>query len=314
MEVETVSHMLWRCPENSRISAFAVTSTNGLPAEQALVGAPQVFLCRGLVPQSFAGKPPEPAMRPCRQGFDDINWQQAEQYLFATDGSGGKNSSRPEVRRAGWAWVAYHISSGAVAGCSFGPLPGAIQTVPRAELFALGELLRAAGMCTARVNVYTDHANAVVFAERGFTSKAGAANQDLLEDLAHAAERINVKIRHVSSHVAQKEMKGKNISDAPKEATSANEVADLLAQKGTEQHQVPEELGRRHELLDTYAGKVLLRGVAIAKAAMKMPTDPARISVRPPPPKEPLWRRRQRAILNTTHSVHAARGGLFCAV
>ena len=56
-----------------------------------------------------------------------------------TDGSGGKNSDDPSVRRCGWAWVIPGATSPESGRC--GNLQGP-QTVPRAELTALIEFVR----------------------------------------------------------------------------------------------------------------------------------------------------------------------------
>ena len=55
-----------------------------------------------------------------------------------TDGSGGKNTSDPRLRRCGWAWV-IPGPNGPICGVS-GNMTGP-QTVPRAELKALIEFV-----------------------------------------------------------------------------------------------------------------------------------------------------------------------------
>ena len=57
-----------------------------------------------------------------------------------TDGSGGKNTSDPRLRRCGWAWVIPGITEHPDCG-RCGNLLGQ-QTVPRAELTALIEFVR----------------------------------------------------------------------------------------------------------------------------------------------------------------------------
>ena len=58
-----------------------------------------------------------------------------------TDGSGGKYSADPRLRRCGWAWVCPQINSNKIAvHGARGALDGK-QTVPRAELRAILECL-----------------------------------------------------------------------------------------------------------------------------------------------------------------------------
>ena len=60
---------------------------------------------------------------------------------FFSDGSGGKFSAQPDLRRCGWAWVLldqYHDLSFARSAS----LEGERQTVPRAELAAVLDAMR----------------------------------------------------------------------------------------------------------------------------------------------------------------------------
>ena len=63
---------------------------------------------------------------------------------YGTDGSAGKFSAIPELRRCGCSAVALDINSNGVTvfrGLSC-PLPGEVQTVPRAELYAMFVVVR----------------------------------------------------------------------------------------------------------------------------------------------------------------------------
>eukprot|EP00959_Pyramimonas_sp_CCMP1952_P236566 4943863-Pyramimonas_sp.AAC.1 len=57
-----------------------------------------------------------------------------------TDGSGLSPIARPEANRAGWG-VAM-MNGQALQGIAYGPLPGHQQSVPRAELYAVIQVLR----------------------------------------------------------------------------------------------------------------------------------------------------------------------------
>ena len=61
------------------------------------------------------------------------------EVVVYTDGSGGRNTDDPRLRRCGWAWV---IAGPATPECGrCGNLLGE-QTVPRAELTAVIEFVR----------------------------------------------------------------------------------------------------------------------------------------------------------------------------
>eukprot|EP00959_Pyramimonas_sp_CCMP1952_P053627 1121632-Pyramimonas_sp.AAC.1 len=75
-------------------------------------------------------------------------------HLF-TDGSGLSNSL-PEACRCGWAVVEPSPGGWPVRAC-FGPFPGAIQTVPRAERCAT---LQAVRLGPRSVGIISDHLSA----------------------------------------------------------------------------------------------------------------------------------------------------------
>ena len=61
-----------------------------------------------------------------------------------------------------------------------GPLAGARQTVPRAELQAVLHAGREAAALRVRINLYTDHQNIVTRVEKGEGETAGAGGTCML--------------------------------------------------------------------------------------------------------------------------------------
>ena len=99
--------------------------------------------------------------------------------MYYADGSGGRFSSDPRVRRCGWGAVKLDTVTCACPGGFWGTLPGQAQTVPRAELFAIWFVLKATN---TDVTIYTDCALAVL----GFNAPAKtkiSVNSDIWHDI-----------------------------------------------------------------------------------------------------------------------------------
>ena len=125
--------------------------------------------------------------------------------VVCTDGSGGKRSPEPRLRRAGWACVQVGSvllprSWPAIAA----PLGGEQQSVPRAELSAvLATLQHAAGP----LDIWTDHENIPKIWRRGKAAIQEAArtsdNSDLWDQIYNAicGSPFHHEVFWVNSHV-----------------------------------------------------------------------------------------------------------------
>ena len=142
---ESIRHILWECPHTFTVSDPAVTDTNHL-AERAL--ALQQWACywnRGLVPSTML-PPISPLVSLWSLLWGEPQWHISEHVHFGTDGSGGKHSENPALRRCGWAWAACCRYTNRFLWGAYGPLPlhTAAQTVPAAEHEAFRRLLQSA--------------------------------------------------------------------------------------------------------------------------------------------------------------------------
>ena len=132
-------HTYWTCPALLRLEDVDVSQTNHL-IDEAIDGYflhPCLWL-RGIVPSSFTS---------LVQGSSNLiqeflftyhlnhppcgEWPSGDYFL---DGSGGRDAAFPSIRRCG-IWVARLRDSEFEFGVE-SPLPGDVQTVPRAEISA----------------------------------------------------------------------------------------------------------------------------------------------------------------------------------
>ena len=146
-------HTFWLCPENRHIDDKNVTSTNKL-IQTAVLGSellPCLWL-RGLLPSPLSAvpdeyQPPSDLSLIYKQYTVNSNNNVVGSGTYYGDASGGKFSSYPSLRRCGVGLVHTTINSANQIvrewGCSI-KLIGPVQTVPRAELFALHFLLNEA--------------------------------------------------------------------------------------------------------------------------------------------------------------------------
>eukprot|EP00959_Pyramimonas_sp_CCMP1952_P408897 8569218-Pyramimonas_sp.AAC.1 len=72
-------------------------------------------------------------------------------HVFS-DGACRKYHYWPEASRAGWGFV--QVGDHRILVCAYGALPGPVQTSPRAELYAVVQILRVAMLPTT---IYTDY-------------------------------------------------------------------------------------------------------------------------------------------------------------
>ena len=133
-------HLFWECPKVMESRHPAIQKSNRFCAEYSRCKndpACRTLYWRGLVS--------EQETTPMAQIFETIEILTPiteccdKNIVVFTDGSGGKNSDDPRLRRCGWALVIPGATTPDCGRC--GNLLGP-QTVPRAELTALIEFVR----------------------------------------------------------------------------------------------------------------------------------------------------------------------------
>ena len=116
--------------------------------------------------------------------------------FYYTDGSGGSRSSDTRARRCGCGIARVDVSSEppTVLNWAHGSLPGAKQSVPRAELYAILVLLRRLGpLEQAPAFVYTDSKYVFDKARVGPSPRKASGNSDLWK--AFWAEMVRLRWR-----------------------------------------------------------------------------------------------------------------------
>ncbi len=134
-EQETDLHRYWPCEKNKGLDIAAIDNSEHL-AKFAVKGeeSDSIFWCRG-VPTRNMFEFPQPQDQYDVRQIGDPQVLVLDRVNVFSDGSGGKYSDIPLLRRCGWAWVFMQERSCAFARWS--PLASLPQTVPRVELTAV---------------------------------------------------------------------------------------------------------------------------------------------------------------------------------
>ena len=240
-----------------------------------------------------------------------VRWVKGPAYadlgpaVYCTDGSGGARSQDPMLRRCGWGWV--QTSPAGWGWASYGPLEGSSQSVPRAEMVAVIQVVRAT---TGDISIYTDHANIVSGMAKGHVRCAFLSNSDLWEDI-WAAVRTHAGSVSVFKVPAHADVDAVLTSDVPREAIVGNYVADAVADRGAKMAELPDNVVQDYMAVQRTAELVLHRVVAVTVAAASVHKNPLR-NIRPPSARPQPLRRLKQARRHTAHSVVAVARAWRC--
>ena len=147
-------HVYWSCPQLQHSEVEEIVSTNCYtePALLSLASAApkESYWLRGLLPLHvvLGIEPPAQQQPISHQPPHEEPWFEGE---VATDGSGGKHTKTPYLRRCGWACAQFVEGEYVTASA---PLEGPKQTSARAELFAVLHVLR---RTKGNIQIWTDH-------------------------------------------------------------------------------------------------------------------------------------------------------------
>ena len=196
---ETALHFLWQCPANDLVDDPRVSDTQDL--RQSAVEGSQRYPCfwlRGLLPSAlvpvntpvvdqehvqYVGSSPEGC------------WPPGEYY---SDASGGDFSAYSAIRRCGVGiafldphYDGYHLEwPNPLLWGAFAPLPGAAQSVPRAELYAILVIIERAA--PGAFVIRTDSKVNVQLFQRGKEATFASVNSDLWSRLWAVLDRGEV--------------------------------------------------------------------------------------------------------------------------
>jgi hypothetical protein len=234
-------HQFWCCPANHDIDDVAVSSTRVL--EQAALLQAGRFPClwlRGILPASFTSI--DPQFAPI-EGLE-VTYASPDKAAFGSgtyygDASGGLHTSHTAIRRCGAGLAAIDEQGQLVYGASFN-LPGAVQTVPRGEIFALVLLVR---LALEHSNIYYVTDNKGLYDTYNSGPEAGdfTVNCDLYDEIFSSARRkaLELSVRWMPSHLKEGDERPAGVSWAD---VKGNDHADKLARSAADKHQVPKQM------------------------------------------------------------------------
>lgn len=308
MEAETEEHLCWECPKlEDRLSQSGTHfgEAQGIwLAEQAtsVREAPCLWL-RGLMPSAFT-LPKDPAISVIQQGGISLDQLPTRiPFLVFLDGSGGRFSSDPRLRRCGWGIVViiplpheYKIVSW-VSGTLVGAQTE--QTVPRSEITALMVALERLP-ATSSFELFTDNKMVYDTYLAGPRSMDHAVNVDLWGDEWKHVTRFPTRpiVHKVKAHAKADDFRLGRIMLLH---FVGNALADIAAGNGARMNQASADDIREVTRWDWAQELILERLLAVYSLVLEQ--APRRRPLRVTQRITPLVRqeRRQRMLKNSGH-------------
>jgi len=178
-----------------------------------------------------------------------------------SDGSGGTHGGDPRLRRCGWGWTAMQGDS-KVASAS-GPLLGAKQTVPRAELQAVADFVcYTTGDAIVHVDCKPVLTKLQQLTAHTWSPNANTPNGDLW-DIVHRRLLFRpgvLTFLKVKAHLEEEEAVQLGYT---RQAWRLNDIADKLADEAANSHQLDNYIVKLVREMDKKAELVQQRLMAI---------------------------------------------------
>ncbi len=199
-------HLYWGCPSNAYIEDETVAKTQELRGEaiRQYEALPCLWL-RGIPPSSFTEIHPAHAPSDSLH-MSNINPQSSWQSgTYSGDASGGPNANYPCIRRIGCGLAAINGMGELLHGAKCN-LPGAVQAIPRGELFCVVVL---AGLAErgATIDFLTDNEGPYNSYSQGPDYCLKSSNCDLYKTFCRVSniKQLSVSIRWMPSHLLEKQ-------------------------------------------------------------------------------------------------------------
>ena len=155
-----------------------------------------------------------------------------------------------------------------VAAGRFGAVPGSVQSVPRAELYAAIQALKAAE--SPNITLFSDCKYFVDYSEKEPSLLRTVANGDLWDEFLKLSVNKNVNVVKVKAHCTLEDVRNGVIQW---EHYVGNSYADTLAGEGAARAQVPQAIVDEMSSLDAMAWRIQDRLVAIVCAGTTKEQD-----------------------------------------
>ena len=331
---ETDYHRTWECDANRKLKACKKSANLIQKAKFAHEALPCLWL-RGIVPATWTTdlipSPPEtadPVAEDLGASFGPsgkLVTGSNDRLLGCGDGSGGKKSADPRLRRAGWAWVLLknHRAESAsdIIYTKTSVLPGKRQTVNRSELAALVDFVASTEGPATFVTDSSYVMTGVSKIRRSSLKGKGAKhkfNADLWADLTALLRGRDLCVEKVESHL--------DVDDDsnwagifPKSWVLGNTWADLFAGGAADDAAVPSAIIGSIEWIDDMSRQMRNRIAAILIDAAEKDPRPPRL----PTPKKVIAvgtarRKREEAkrrnLAATQHTISGDKRHVTCRV
>ena len=230
-EEESSLHCYWTCPCNAAIKDEAVASSQSL-VDAAVRHSPK-YACmwlRGVLPSELTKVHAKYA--PPAQVIPHFS-QPPPKYTsgrYYGDGSGGEFSSTTVLRRCGCAIVQVDENGNRIHAVRF-PLPGAVQTVPRSEVYCLKWLVDNVEPLS-EIHYVTDNLNLSNTFAKGPCAGQLSSNADLYWDIFKTIydKALKVTVSWMPSHLTKSDEVPSFVTEADLKGNAyADEEAGLAA-------------------------------------------------------------------------------------
>ena len=279
-------HQFWSCPSLADDPDEDIQQTQKLiPRALAEQGQFACFWLRGILPAGLFLKEtiPLPVIDTTIRVFDPFgitpNGSWWPPGTYGTDASGGEFSSYPEIRRCGCGISAIRNLTEIEWAASF-PLEGEIQTVPRAELFAILTLVQHLQPGSESIVVSDSKVNVDLFRKGKYPAMA-STNGDLWQIMFDVLERnqVTIRLHWIQGHLDTVEAK----KWFPPIWFALNHAADFFANIAAKSVEVPKNISTIVIYHVHLVAKVQKR---LTKIIVTLPYVPREVvELKPPKPK-----------------------------
>ena len=326
--LETDFHRCWECKANNELKERGPEAFSVEVMLHAFRYASQfpAFVVRGVLPAELTDTPspsdtPRAQLHPPLREGQRLAWKGVRAAF--TDGSGGEHSADRRLRRCGWGFAVARPPDGwqsdeeqeerqevdwpqeeaeaedfVAALTGSGVLPGPIQRVGRAELYAAIALFKAT---SGRMVLWSDYKAFVDGFARGRVFTRTSRMADLWEDLWDALEarpggKEAIEVKKVKAHISEEDARSGKAGIAM-EVWLGNRAADQAARRGADAHELPADVVQRVKRHSDMTPLFLRRIACVIEAVMEKERDQASpLGPRRATAPRPRWTVRRRAL------------------
>ena len=309
---DSLFHRTYECTVIAADESMAPTADLVPGASEGMEALPCLWL-RGITPASWLDEvpdAPDAAEVVCLGAMADVDWQLQASPTFCSDGSGGAFTSTPILRRCGWGLVEVRGDPPYELSGVGRTLAGRNQTVNRAELAPLIELVR---RVPSHFVLYSDSKYVVNgYQRQRFLAPIGS-NADLWYELGAALRHRDPSsypiVIKVKAHLTEDEALAAGI---PPAVYFGNFLADVIADKFAEIAQLPLSITGNYELHSRLAWRIQDRLLAANRVFLAQAPPVPQVARIPRPRPTPGARLAARFARSAHQAVAGKHGSVSC--